>query len=133
MDAAVGGDSFIFIYFHHHVRPLRKMNRPGFSRAWEKRRLRPARRRRRVTLGATARAMGCGASTSKHGAASVLTVQYQDSPASPRVDAKTMRRIRRRSCAVHKLSVSPVAKSQRTVTRFVPTTRDEEDGDGDEA
>lgn len=74
--------------------------------------------------------MGCGASTSKHGAASVLTVQYQDSPASPRVDAKTMRRIRRRSCAVHKLSVSP-AKSQRTVTRFVPTTRDEEDDDVD--
>ena len=74
--------------------------------------------------------MGCGASTSKHGAASVLTVQYQDLPAAPCVDAKTMRRIRRRSCAVHKLSVSP-AKSQRTVTRFVPT-RDEEDGDDDD-
>ena len=72
--------------------------------------------------------MGCGASTSKHGAASVLTVQYQDSPAAPCVDAKTMRRIRRRSCAAHKLSAS---KSQRAVTRFVPT-RDEEDGDGDD-
>ena len=72
--------------------------------------------------------MGCGASTSKHGAASVLTVQYQDSPAAPCVDAKTMRRIRRRSCAAHKLS-SPM--SQRAVTQFVPT-RDEEDGDDDD-
>ena len=71
--------------------------------------------------------MGCGASTSKHGAASVLTVQYQDSPAAPCVDAKTMRRIRRRSCAAHKLS-SP--KSQRAVTQFVPT-REEEDGGDD--
>ena len=75
--------------------------------------------------------MGCGASTSKHGAASVLAAQYQDSPAAPRVDAKTLRRIRRRSCAVHKLSASP-AKSRRTVTRFVPTTRDEEDDDEEE-
>ena len=73
--------------------------------------------------------MGCGASTSKHGAASVLTVQYQDLPAAPCVDAKTMRRIRRRSCAAHKLS-SP--KSERAVTQFVPTREEEDGGDDDD-
>lgn len=56
--------------------------------------------------------MGCGASTAKHGAKSVLMTSV------PSVDAKTMRRIRRRSCAVG-LQASPT-KSTRQVTKFVP-------------
>lgn len=69
-------------------------------------------RARRPHTDRVIRNMGCGASTAKHGAKSVLMTSV------PSVDAKTMRRIRRRSCAVG-LQASPT-KSTRTVTKFVP-------------
>ena len=69
-------------------------------------------RARRPHTDRVTRNMGCGASTAKHGAKSVLMTSV------PSVDAKTMRRIRRRSCAVG-LQASPT-KSTRTVTKFVP-------------
>ena len=69
-------------------------------------------RARRPHTDRVIRNMGCGASTAKHGAKSVLMTSV------PSVDAKTMRRIRRRSCAVG-LQASPT-KSTRQVTKFVP-------------
>ena len=69
-------------------------------------------RARRPHTDRVSRNMGCGASTAKHGAKSVLMTSV------PSVDAKTMRRIRRRSCAVG-LQASPT-KSTRQVTKFVP-------------
>lgn len=69
-------------------------------------------RARRPHTDRVTRNMGCGASTAKHGAKSVLMTSV------PSVDAKTMRRIRRRSCAVG-LQASPT-KSTRQVTKFVP-------------
>ena len=69
-------------------------------------------RARRPHTDRVTRNMGCGASTAKHGAKSVLMTSV------PTVDAKIMRRIRRRSCAVG-LQASPT-KSTRTVTKFVP-------------
>ena len=104
---------FIHSFFLH----LRNAKRPSFSffsletSSSTPRALSLPRARRPHTDRVT-RNMGCGTSTAKHGAKSVLMTSV------PSVDAKTMRRIRRRSCAVG-LQASPT-KSTRQVTKFVP-------------
>jgi len=102
---------FIYSFFSFH----RNAKRPSFlffSLETSSPRALSLPRARRPHTDRVTHNMGCGASTAKHGAKSVLMTSV------PSVDAKTMRRIRRRSCAVG-LQASPT-KSTRQVTKFVP-------------
>lgn len=104
---------FTHLFFSHQLH--RNAKRPSFlffSLETSTPRALSLPRARRPHTDRVTRNMGCGASTAKHGAKSVLMTSV------PSVDAKTMRRIRRRSCAVG-LQASPT-KSTRQVTKFVP-------------
>lgn len=98
--------------FISHLRNAKRPSFSFFSLETSSPRALSLPRARRPHTDRVSRNMGCGASTAKHGAKSVLMTSV------PSVDAKTMRRIRRRSCAVG-LQASPT-KSTRQVTKFVP-------------